>query len=513
MGSKVGTATKEDYFAFAESESSSEREMMTQIEYQREMKKDKQASKDILDTIWNAMKPTDDIRNVYIFDKKELGHGHFGSVRRAKLINFPLRNYAVKTICKKRLDGDIFLLKRELEISRMINHPNLVKFYEYYQDESFFHIVMELCQGGDLMSKLLMEKRFDEKYATKVAFQILYAVNHMHSQGVCHRNLCLQDILILNKEKPDEVRIIDFGLAKMFSSAELKTKVGSHHYIAPEVFGGVYDKSCDIWSIGVMIYTMVMGKPPFRGRTDREIHENIKKGNYSMTGEDWEQLSAPAKDLISKMLKVKAAERPTLLECMHHPWIHTTYLEIIKSGQAFLKKDLLERLKGFQKKSLFQREIIKLMIPLFDDAEEIQRLAIMFRFLDKQLTGTLSTEEIAIYFNDYGEAITVVDIEELFMKINVRFKNTLTLFEFISITIEPFFYRDEKNLKIAFQRLNAENESVTTMEIMRDGFDRMGFHISPEDFAKMMEDVVTEQKSDAVITFEDFKRAMRKVYN
>lgn len=123
-----------------------------------------------IDNLWAQSTSSEDIRNIYIFDKKEIGRGHFGSVRRAKLITDPRRNYAVKTIPKKMLKQDINMLKRELEILKTVDHPYIARFYECYIDHNFIHFVLEYCSGDVLLDKIIAMGKIPEHLVKRIIF-------------------------------------------------------------------------------------------------------------------------------------------------------------------------------------------------------------------------------------------------------------------------------------------------------------------------------------------------------
>ena len=455
--SKVITQSNSDLFEIKTADEENKYGIMTKELYQNERLGSKMnVQKDLLYHVLGDAVSKEDIRNVYIFDKKLLGQGHFGYVRRAKFICDASRCYAIKTIPIKTLYSDAYLLKRELEILRLMDHPNIIKFFDYYKDENYLHIVMENCSGGNLFAKLMNEKRFDEELARSISFQVIYAVSHLHDRGICHRDLRLENFFIMNRTHQHVVKLADFGLAKMFSSSELKSKVGAYHYIAPEIFEGTYTQAVDCWSVGVMIYMMLTGAPPFYGKTPNEVYSSIKGGSYSMSQPIWENISPGAKELVQALLTKDPTKRITISKALDHTWFSPLHLQYNELGSFHLKKDLLERFKGFNKISKVQKEVIKLMVIIFHDLDEIEKLKHVFFYLDDQNHGVLTVRELKDFFNRFGEAVSESDIETILKDLNLRFKNSITLSEFTAVTIEPFFVKDEKNIKAVYNRLRAQ---------------------------------------------------------
>ena len=211
-----------------------------------------------------------DIRKIYKFKEKPLGGGNFGTVRKAYRKADDKNNreyYAIKSIPKKNLtEKDFTNLIKEVSIISGLSHPNIIKFYETYHDEHFFHLVMELCEGKDSYVQIVKEEKCDEKKVVNLIAKVLLAIAHCHSRGITHRDLKPENILFENNSPDAEIKIIDFGLSRKYSKdVKLHSVLGTPYYVAPEVLKGSYDQKCDIWSIGAMTYLLLCGRPPFNG--------------------------------------------------------------------------------------------------------------------------------------------------------------------------------------------------------------------------------------------------------
>lgn len=183
--------------------------------------------------------------------KKVIGNGSFGIVRRGQPIMNPGLTVAIKSIDKLKVKKDMHLLKREVSILQSVDHPNIIKFYEMFDDAKYLHIVMEYCEGGELFEKIMEKGRINEKKAASYMEKILRAVNHLHGMGVCHRDLKPENFLFENDSSEAELKIIDFGLSNKFGNKyhknlKMETFVGTPYYIAPEVIKGSYDPKCDL---------------------------------------------------------------------------------------------------------------------------------------------------------------------------------------------------------------------------------------------------------------------------
>lgn len=202
----------------------------------------------------------EDIRRVYAFEKTKLGKGGFSTVRKAVLRHDGVQYYAIKTITKSNNNK---LLKTELDIIRELNHPNIAFFFESYQNEAEFHLVLEHCGGGTLKTLIEEHDGLNEEGAQHLMFQMLLAINYLHNRGVVHRDLNLENFLV-STHKGDvnekvQVKLIDFGLSIRITQGEvLKDRIGSKYFVAPEVLGKKgYDHRADYWSLGVIMYVML----------------------------------------------------------------------------------------------------------------------------------------------------------------------------------------------------------------------------------------------------------------
>jgi calcium-dependent protein kinase len=172
---------------------------------------------------------------------------------------------------------------------------------------------MEHCRGGELFDRIVAAQRFTERHAADIMSQMLSAVKHLHGNGIVHRDLKPENFLMNDQDEDSEVKLIDFGLSKRFSEREevdrMHTVVGTPYYVAPEVLKGNYDKTCDIWSLGVILFVFLCGYPPFEGDNNKEIFRNVIKQPLTFDPADWNNISASAKDLVSKMLDKDPTQR------------------------------------------------------------------------------------------------------------------------------------------------------------------------------------------------------------
>lgn len=202
-----------------------------------------------------------------IFDeydlKNKLGEGAYGCVYKVqqKTTNF-LR--AVKAIKKKHVDYEEF--NNEIEVLKALDHPNIIKLFDCYQDKRYYYMVEEYCSGGDLFDYIQKEKFFTEQKAGTIFNQLLSAVNHLHKKNIVHRDLKPENIVLIESGNNEVfIKLIDFGTSITIKGKNLTQELGTIYYIAPEVFMNNYNEKADIWSCGIILYTMLCGHPPSVG--------------------------------------------------------------------------------------------------------------------------------------------------------------------------------------------------------------------------------------------------------
>ncbi|XP_041254097.1 ribosomal protein S6 kinase alpha-2 [Onychostruthus taczanowskii] len=255
--------------------------------------------------------------------KEDIGIGSYAVCKRC-VHKATETEFAVKIIDKSKRDPS-----EEIEILlRYGQHPNIITLKDVYDDGKFVYLVMELMRGGELLDRILRQKCFSEREASAVLCTITRTVDYLHSQGVVHRDLKPSNILYMDETgNPDSIRICDFGFAKQLRAENglLMTPCYTANFVAPEVLKRQgYDAACDIWSLGILLYTMLAGFTPFANGPDdtpEEILARIGSGKYALTGGNWDSVSDTAKDIVSKMLHVDPHQRLTAVQVLRHPWI------------------------------------------------------------------------------------------------------------------------------------------------------------------------------------------------
>ena len=472
-------------------------------------------SKDIkiknLVTLINS-KPEDNYKII-----SKLGKGSFGSVYKVKhKITGEIR--AMKIIKNTSInDNDGMVNKKflkEIQVLKELEHPNIIKIFEYYIDNKYHYIISELLTGGELYESILKFQKFNEKKAAYIMKQILSALNYLHSKGIVHRDIKPENILVQksdNKKKSkndfDEINIklIDFGASNYFKENEILTlKVGSPYYIAPEVLNKCYNEKCDIWSAGVVLYVMLTGNFPFIGKTSQKLFENIKTGKYKQTGKEWEAISKEAKNLIGQMLELNTSKRISAAECLKSP-----FLSIINTQQNFpdLLPSVLSNIYKLNAREKIQQATIAIIVHNIQHNDQVDKLKEIFELLDLNKDGQLTYTEIREAFKKIfpDNYITEEKMKLIFEKIDDNKNGVISYEEFLRVTLDEKIILEKNNLKLAFDKFDLNKDGKLSKGELLKVLDS-----GASDYVDNLLNLIDKNK-DGYISFDEFCHLMNKV--
>ena len=269
------------------------------------------------------------VQSKSLFDKYEvkqkIGKGKFGLVK-AGINKETKKPVAIKIMAKKNMDkSDMELAKVEIDILKISQHPNIIKLYDVFENEHYIYIIMENCSGGDLLSYFeYHEYELPETKVCEIIHKLSMAVYYLHSYGIVHRDLKPENILMTDLSASADIRLLDFGLSKIVGNDEKCTEpYGTLSFVAPEVLQGKpYDKSVDLWSIGIITFLLLCGYLPFDDKhSEREIARQTIQDPVPYESKIWSKLSPEAKIFVDGLLQKKPEKRYTIKEVLEHPWI------------------------------------------------------------------------------------------------------------------------------------------------------------------------------------------------
>ncbi|KAI1082974.1 calcium/calmodulin-dependent protein kinase [Whalleya microplaca] len=284
---------------------------------------------------------------------RTLGAGTYGIVREA---DGPDGKVAIKIILKKNVKGNEKMVWDELDMLQRLKHPHIVRFVDWFESRDKWYIVTELAVGGELFDRICEQGKFTEKDASQTIKQVLGAVDYLHSKNVVHRDLKPENLLYLTKEPESDLVLADFGIAKMLDTKDevLTTMAGSFGYAAPEVMlKKGHGKPVDMWSMGVITYTLLCGYSPFRSENLQDLIDECSNAHVVFHERYWRDVSDDAKDFIMKLLQPAPEDRSTSQQALKHIWL---------SGENATDHNLLPEIKAYMAKARLRRgiELVKL---------------------------------------------------------------------------------------------------------------------------------------------------------
>jgi calcium-dependent protein kinase len=452
-----------------------------------------------------------DVRVKYHINPKEIGHGHYGVVRKC-MDRENKEWYAIKSIRKSKV-GKVDVLKREIALLKEVKHPNIIELVEVHEDQKYLHLITELCTGGELFDRIIEktqsdEGHFSERDAANLVRCILDAIAYCHDvKGIVHRDLKPENFLFSTKSEDAVIKIIDFGLSRHDDTATkiMNTKVGTPYYVAPEVLNREYTKSCDIWSIGVITYILLCGYPPFYGDTDNQIFDCVRAARFDFPSPDWDGISQAAKDFICALLRKDPSKRLTASEALQHPWVQEMSKANSQRGRQNLRASIVFspqsitflKYRGMQK--LKKAALTYIATNVTND--EISALKDVFLKIDVNNDGTLTLQELdECLENAHFHPTITADLKKLREELSLSGEDSINWREFIASMIDKNSIVTEDNLRMVFAHFKKSDPDYL---LVSDIAELVGGEKHALEIMKKV-----DANNDGRIDFAEFKKMM-----
>ncbi|KAF6168321.1 hypothetical protein GIB67_018161 [Kingdonia uniflora] len=436
---------------------------------------------------------------------RELGRGEFG-ITYLCTDSDSGENLACKSISKKKLRTavDVDDVKREVEIMKHLpKHSNIVTLKDTYEDDSAVHLVMELCEGGELFDRIVARGHYTERAAAYVTRTIVEVVQMCHKHGVMHRDLKPENFLFANKKETSALKAIDFGLSVFFKPEEKFTEiVGSPYYMAPEVLKRNYGPEIDVWSAGVILYILLCGVPPFWAETEQGVAQAIIRSVVDFKRDPWPKVSENAKDLVRKMLEPDPKRRLTALQVLDHAWLQN----IKKASNVSLGETVKARLKQFSVMNKLKKRALRVVAEHLS-VEEVAGIKESFQMMDVNNNGKINLEELKVGLHKIGHQIPDADVQMLMEAADVDRNGTLDYGEFITVAVHLRKIGNDDHLRKAFAFFDQNKSGHIEIEELRDA---LADEVDPnnEDVINaIMRDVDTDK--DGRISYDEFAHMMK----
>mmetsp|Transcript_46470 Transcript_46470/g.85141 ORF Transcript_46470/g.85141 Transcript_46470/m.85141 type:complete len:713 (-) Transcript_46470:33-2171(-) len=447
------------------------------------------------------------LTQVYDVEVQKIGEGNFGLVRRAThKVTKAVR--AIKTINKKKVSREE--LDGEIELMSDLDHPHILKLYEVVEDIVNIYLVMELCAGGELFDRIVESKSFSEKQAANVMQQIGAGVRYIHLRSICHRDLKPENFLLQARTPIEEsvVKIIDFGLACRFNAGEpMSSQLGTPGYVAPEVLKGSYDKSCDLWSCGVIMFILLCGYPPFGGSTPEEVCAATLKGEYVFHEAFWNAISVDAKDLIKRLLTYDPQQRYTAEQTMRHTWIKDV---APAAHERPLQLQELGKMKAYGRENKLKKRAMQVVARELQ-TDQIQQLQDTFCSLDKDGDGSVTFAELRYGIEQLGLSGSQLEmLQELMEAIDDDHDGVIHYTEFLAATLDTKVCEQESVCWAAFRMFDENGDGkINKTELAAVlANDDLEAYMGSDVLSRILQDY--DADGDGQISFEEFMAMMRE---
>ncbi|CAN6245488.1 unnamed protein product [Urochloa humidicola] len=446
---------------------------------------------------------TPPLRDLYELGRK-LGQGQFGTTYLCTELSTGSK-LACKSIAKRKLltPEDVDDVRREIQIMHhLAGHASVVTIKGAYEDPLYVHIVMELCEGGELFDRIVDRGYFSERKAAEIARVIVGVVEACHSLGVMHRDLKPENFLLKDRGHEASLKAIDFGLSVFFKPGQVFTDVvGSPYYVAPEVLCKHYGPEADVWTAGVIIYILLSGVPPFWAETQQGIFDAVLKGSIDFDSEPWPTISDSAKDLIRRMLRSPPAERLTAHQVLCHPWV----CENGVAPDRALDPAVLSRLKQFSAMNRLKKMALRVIAQNLSE-EELAGLKEMFKAMDTDGSGAITFEELKEGLSRHGSNLRESEIRDLMDAADVDRSGTIDYDEFIAATVHMSKLEREEHLLAAFAYFDKDGSGYITVDELEQA-------CREHNMADVgLDDIIREvdQDNDGRIDYGEFVAMMKK---
>jgi len=386
------------------------------------------------------------------------------------------------------------MLQDEVDIYLKLDHPNICKLLEVYEDDVAVHLVMELCDGESLVGK-----KYTEDEAAWMCMQMLRAIHYMHRHHVAHRDLKPDNWVRTGGPGVQTLKLIDFGISKAFRRGPMDSISGTSLFMAPEVWERQYDEKVDMWSLGVIIYILVTGARPYEGLKTNEIARRIKSEGISIDGPEWEHVSPVCKDFALKLLEDEPEDRLSAEEAMQHEWL----APFRRSPDAVkdLSAEVLQQLSTYPSRKVMLRAAC-LLAAFSMPPQELADLEQQFHIIDRESRGTINAEDL-VWALTTKLQMGKDDARKVFDALDQIGDTEINFSEFIAASLPSRFRAREDLVNEVFRRFDVDGTGLISAENLREV-------LGDEYAGTTVEEIVAscDLNKDGFVDYEEFVEAL-----
>lgn len=442
------------------------------------------------------------VEDDYEITKDVLGSGYNGVVRRAVSKNkggsSKKQKYAVKAFKLSNVAHDKrSQLEAEVEIFLSMDHPHITRLFDVYDSQEFLYLIMECMEGGELFDRITERKRFDQNDAAEAVWQMLLALNYIHSHGMVHRDIKLENFLY-DLKGSDHLKLIDFGFSKVWDpNVKMRVSCGTLSYVAPEVLQQSYTSQCDLWSLGVITFILLAGYMPFSG-PEKEQTRRIMEGKYTMKPERWGKISKQATNFTQALLQVSPEKRLTAQQALEHPWIASRR----QANTVAIDENVVDALRQFGKASKFRRCCLEMMAWSLSN-EERAKVRQYFIQMDQNHQGTITLTELKKVLTDKFN-IADEETNAIFAAMDTNSDEEIHYSDFLAAMVSTRIALHDDLLMAAFKRFDTDSSGYITSDNLREV---LGDSYEGEEIEKLLAEA--DLVHDGRISYPEFVSYLR----
>ena len=430
----------------------------------------------------------------------------------------------MKIINKKIVNEDSeMMILHQINVLKKIDHPNIVKIFEFYNEKDKLYIVQEHGQGGQLMAYIIDNSPLDEFNSAYIVFQILCAIYYGHNSNIFHLDLKPDNIIIdyISNNGLVHIKIMDFGSTQIVEKEITKKSenipLSSLYFTSPEGLDSQFSNKSDLWSVGIILYLLLSARVPFMGDQEDIIKEDIQSGVYDIREYPWDKISKEAKDLIKKLLDLDPESRITPKGALSHCWFEKLKLKentiLIDDNVIQLQ---LENLQNYGYKMSLQDAVLSFLVHNSLHLVQMRDSCQMFYLFDINNDGVITHDEI------YDTLIKVIKLneeesnklaEEIMDRVDIKKVGYIEFEQFIKASVDKDKLLGEDILRYAFHYFDKDKSGNITAEELKLAF--FGDRGSSKDDQEMIENMMKEVDEDGngEIDFNEFVKIMRSLLN
>lgn len=417
----------------------------------------------------------------YETQKTVLGSGYNGSVHKAvskvTKLTYAVKGFKLHGVNREKREE----LETECEIFLGMDHPHVVRLVDVYESADKLELVMECMTGGELFKRVTARKRFSEKDAADAAWQMLLSVSYLHSHGVVHRDIKLENYLYDSPDS-DHLKLIDFGFSKIWEpNTKMALSCGTLAYVAPEVLDKNYTNQCDLWSLGVVVFIVLFGYMPFYGSEGHQV-DCIRRGKYTTKKHIWDNVSPQAQEFVKALLVVNPEHRLTAHTALEHPWIKQR--DEMERNKNLVDDVTATALVNFAKESQFRRAVMHMMAWSLTN-EERATVRQAFIEIDTDRSGAITIQEFKAVLEEKLH-IDHEHAQEAFGALDPEHHNEIHYSDFLAAMVSSRIQMHDDLLLSTFKRFDTDGTGFITEQNLKDV---LGETFRPEEVDAMVLDV------------------------